>query len=91
MKLNQITESIYKMNPDDPMNPEVLVQGVGRYSLKTLKQNVRRKFEDLYKQIAESDDPDAWRSVAKLVNNDAMQEMIRTIVKAHDELKSRSH
>ena len=29
MKINEINESIYSMNPEEPMNPEVLIQGYG--------------------------------------------------------------
>ena len=81
--------AIYSMNPEDPMNPEVLVQGVGRYTLKTLKQNVRGKLADLAKRVAETDDPQAWREVAKLLDHAAMRERVKTIVSAHDELQAK--
>ena len=71
---------IYEEDPEDPKNPEVLVKGVGRYKLNTLKKNVRGKLEDL----AQTDD---WEQVAWKVKHAAMHEMIKTIAAAEKELQ----
>ncbi len=73
---------------DDPANPEVLVPGVGRYSLKGLKDNVRKKLEDLVKTV-DSDDPDAWDQADWKYKNDALRVMMDTIKAAHEELRKR--
>jgi len=39
MKINEIHESIHQMNPEEPMNPEVLIQGYGRLNLKQLDKD----------------------------------------------------
>ena len=79
---------IYQENPQDPSNPEVLVNGVGRYNLKTLKDNVRGKLMDLAKRSG-SDSPMEWRNIGQLINHAAMREMIKTIVAAEEELEGK--
>ncbi len=89
MKTKDIVEmaGIYTFDKEDPMDPEVLVDGVGRYKLSQVKRNVREKLQDLAARVAETDDPRAWREVGRLINHGAMHEMIRTIVQTHDELQ----
>ena len=85
-RLELMESVIYSM--DDPANPEVLVPGVGRYSLKGLKDNVRKKLEDLAKTV-DSDDYDAWDQADWKYKNDALRVMMDTIKAAHDELRKR--
>lgn len=82
--LNEFKEPsvIYKEDPDDPNNPEVLVKGVGRYKLNTLKKNVQDKLADL----AQTTD---FEQVQWKLNHSAMREMVKTIVSAEKELADR--
>lgn len=80
-------ESVTTSN-DDPANPEVLVPGVGRYKLNTLKQNLREKFEALFNQV-DSDDPEQWDKAQWMLNNEAMHVMMDTVKRAHDEMRKR--
>ncbi len=73
---------IYAEDPEDPKNPEVLVKGVGRYKLDTLKRNVHQKLEDL----AQTEN---WEQVAWKLDHAAMKEMVKTIVAAEKELTER--
>ena len=73
---------IYKEDPDDPNNPEVLVKGVGRYKLNTLKKNVEGKLADLAKTTD-------WEQVQWKLDHAAMREMVKTIVSAEKELKDK--
>ena len=34
MKINEINETIHQMNPEEPMNPEVLIQGYGTLNVR---------------------------------------------------------
>lgn len=86
-QINDLTESvIWEHDKEDPENPEVLVKGVGRYKLKSLKQNVRSKLKDLYEEISKADDRDAWEKAAWKLKHAAMHEMVKTIVAAEQEL-----
>ena len=85
-RLDLMESVIYSM--DDPANPEVLVPGVGRYTLNGLKENVRKKLKDLY-QTVDSDDLDAWDQAAWKLKHEAMHAMMDTIKAAQDELRKR--
>lgn len=92
MKLENLFESgVYQMDPNNPSDPEVLVDGVGRYKLSQLKENVRRKLADIGKQAARDDSPEMWEQVRWMINHAAMREMLDAIVNAHEELKKEIH
>lgn len=71
-------------------DPEVLVNGVGRYRLSQLKDNVEKKIADIYKWSQKEDSPDKWKKIAWMVDHAAMREMIKTIDKAHEEIADHS-
>ena len=92
MKLDTLMEAgIYDMDQDATSDPEVLVQGVGRYKLSRVKDNVRRKLADLGKMAEASDDPEVWEKIKWMLNHAAMHEMVNTITTAHKELKKEIH
>lgn len=90
--LNEDAEKvIWAFNKEDPSNSEVLVQGVGRFNLRSLKENVRNKLKDLYEEIAKTDDPTAWSHTAWKLDPTATHSlfvMIKTIVAAENELQA---
>ena len=73
----------------DPMNPDVSVEGLGTYDLKTLKNSTRRNIQDLLASVLESDDPMNWRYIKRLLDNGTIQAKIDAIVDAHDHLQSK--
>ena len=81
---------IYKEDPDDPNNPEVLVKGVGRYRLRQVERNVQEKLADLNKHTARAQSYDDWKQIAWMLDHAAMNEMIRTIVSAKKEIEGRN-
>ena len=58
MRADQL-ESIYAKNRDEPMNPEVLIQGYGRLDLRTLEAKV----VSMFKEIAEMGEKGNWENV----------------------------
>lgn len=77
---------IFKEDPDDPNNPEVLVKGVGRYRLRQVERNVQEKLADLNKHAARAQSHEDWKKIAWMLDHAAMNEMIRTIVSAKREI-----
>ena len=80
--LSEMNSVIYKEDPQNPKNPEVLVNGVGRYKLDQVKRNVQEKLADL----AQTTD---WEQIAWKLEHAAMKEMVRTIVSAEKELEEK--
>jgi len=80
--LGEMNSVIYKEDPQNPKNPEVLVNGVGRYKLDQVKRNVQEKLADL----AQTTD---WEQIAWKLEHAAMKEMVRTIVAAEKELEEK--
>jgi hypothetical protein len=85
MKINEINESIYSMNPEEPMNPEVLIQGYGRLNLKQLEDKVGKMFDELAERARRGD----WEGVQYNLNKGLVQEFIKTINVAYDELEQK--
>jgi hypothetical protein len=73
------------MNPEEPMNPEVLIQGYGRLNLKQLENKVSRMFQELADRAKQGD----WEGVEYNLNKGLVQEFIKTINVAYDELEQK--
>jgi len=73
----------------DPMNPDVSVDGLGTYDLKTLKSSTRRNIKDLLEFILESDNPTHWRQVKRFLENGVIQAKVEAIVDTHDHLQAK--
>ena len=92
MKINDVlTEAALWKKDDKSEDPEVYVQGVGRYQLSQLKANIRRKIADLAKKAESGDDPETWRQIAWMLKHPAMQEMVKTIDEAHKEQRGENY
>lgn len=83
MRLDQL-ESIYAKNRDEPMNPEVLIQGYGRLDLKTLEAKVVRMFHE----IAEMGEKGNWENVEYNLNKGLVQAFIKAINETYEELET---
>jgi hypothetical protein len=78
---------IYKLNPTEPNNPEVLLLGgAGSINLNTLKKRVTRRFLDLAETVESSDSTLSWSNVLYRTENNVLNDL-RTIVEAHTELE----
>ncbi len=73
----------------DPMNPDVSVEGLGTYDLKTLKNSTRRNLTELAELIMASDDPMRWRQVKRLLENGVITTKVNAIVDTHDHLQAK--
>lgn len=82
MRADQL-ESIYAKNRDEPMNPEVLIQGYGRLDLKTLEAKVVRMFHE----IAEMGEKGNWENVEYNLNKGLVQAFIKAINETYEELE----
>lgn len=81
--VNPVKESVHKMNPDDPMNPEVAVDGYGVMNLETLKKAVQRDLDNIQKQA----DVGSWDNVDYLLKKSPLVAKIDAIIRAHEDLE----
>jgi|TARA_B110000908_G_scaffold167322_1_gene220050 hypothetical protein len=77
------TESVYAANADDPMNPEVLIQGYGRLNLKTLEAKVARMFTEMASMCEAGN----WDNVEYNLNKGLVQSFIKAINEAYADLE----
>ena len=82
MRVDQL-ESIYAKNRDEPMNPEVLIQGYGRLNLKQVETKVVRMFHE----IAEMGEKGNWENVEYNLNKGLVQAFIKAINETYEELE----
>lgn len=80
---NWVNEGIYAKNKEDPMNPEVIIQGYGRLMLKQLESKVSSMFTEL----AEMCDKGNWSNVEYNLNKGLVQEFLKTITETYEELE----
>ena len=83
MRADQL-ESIYAKNRDEPMNPEVLIQGYGRLDLRTLEAKV----VSMFKEIAEMGEKGNWENVEYNLNKGLVQAFIKAINETYEELET---
>jgi hypothetical protein len=83
MRIDQL-ESIYAKNRDEPMNPEVLIQGYGRLDLRTLEAKV----VSMFKEIAEMGEKGNWENVEYNLNKGLVQAFIKAINETYEELET---
>ncbi len=81
------TKEMMLLEDADPMNPDVYVDGLGTYDLKTLKAKVRREMAEFAKML-ETDEPHAWRKAHRKMQDGTFQAHVDAIVAAHDDLQS---
>jgi len=77
------------LEASDPMNPDVSVEGLGTYDLKTLKNSTRRNIRQLFEIIMESDNSIHWRQVKRLLENGVITTKVDAIVDTHDHLQAK--
>tara|TARA_B110000444_G_C18734186_1_gene544780 strand:+ start:429 stop:725 length:297 start_codon:yes stop_codon:yes gene_type:complete len=82
MRVDQL-ESIYAKNRDEPMNPEVLIQGYGRLNLK----QIEAKVVSMFKEIAQMGENGDWESVEYNLNKGLVQAFIKAINETYEELE----
>ena len=83
MRIDQL-ESIYAKNRDEPMNPEVLIQGYGRLNLK----QVEAKVVSMFKEIAQMGENGDWENVEYNLNKGLVQTFIKAINETYEELET---
>ena len=83
MRVDQL-ESIYAKNRDEPMNPEVLIQGYGRLNLK----QIEAKVVSMFKEIAQMGENGDWESVEYNLNKGLVQTFIKAINETYEELET---
>ena len=76
-------ESVHAMNKEDPNNPEVLIQGYGRMSMKGLKANIAQSLAELAKK-AEDDD---WDFIEYAMNNGVFTAKLTALMNAIEDLE----
>ena len=75
------------LEASDPMNPDVSVEGLGTYDLRTLKNNVQRGIRNLLKGVDETATPQQWCNLKHELDSGVIQAKVDAIVAAHDDLQ----
>ena len=76
-------ENLHKKNKEDPMNPEVAIQGYGILMLNQLEDKVGRMFEELAVMCDKGD----WNNVEQNLNKGLVQAFIKSITDTYDDLE----
>ena len=76
-------ENLYKKNLEDPMNPEVAVQGYGTLMLHQLETKV----VSMFKEIAQMGENGDWENVEYNLNKGLVQAFIKSITDTYEDLE----
>lgn len=82
----KMMESLYSIDKEDIMNSEVLVQGVGRYSVKGLMQNISAKLDDLSKEASEMT-PYNYKNIKAKIDSGILTTMLNSLTDAFNDLE----
>jgi len=83
----RLVESLYQLDRADIMDSEVLVQGVGRYSIKTLMKDVSNKLQDLTSE-AEKLTPDNFKNIKTRLDSGILQLMVSSLNSAFQDIEN---
>ena len=87
-----IVESLYTLDREDIMNSEVLVQGVGRYTIKSLMANVHSKLKDLASKastLTNGGMPSDFKDIKSHLDSGIVQLMVSTLETAFDDIEKK--
>ena len=79
----KVKESVYKMNKEDPNNPEVLIQGYGRLNMDQLKRMCTQMLEGL----AQFADQDNWERVQYELDRGTFKPKLDALISALEDLE----
>lgn len=82
--VNPVKESINKMNPEDPMNPEILIKGYGVLTLKQTQDMITRELKELAVRAERGD----MKSVQYLLKNAPLMSKLDAVITAYEELET---
>ena len=82
-----VVENLYSLDKNDVMQSEVLVKGVGRYSVKGLMQNISEKLEDLSKE-AKDMEPFNYKNIKGKLDSGIVTLMLDSLVQSFDDLEN---
>lgn len=83
----KIVESLYALDKEDIMNSEVLVQGVGRYSIKSLMANVHSKLQDLSDEAGKNE-PTNFKNIKSKLDSGILQLMVKSLEDAFNQIEN---
>ena len=84
---NDIVENLYSLNADDVMQSEVLVKGVGRYSVEGLMKNISEKLQDLSSD-SNSMEPFNYKNIKSKLDSGIVNVMLDSLIQAYDDLEN---
>jgi hypothetical protein len=83
----KIVESLYALDNEDIMNSEVLVQGVGRYTIKTLMMDVHNKLKDLASEAGKNE-PTNFKNIKDRLDSGILQLMVKSLEDAFNQIEN---
>ena len=85
----EYTKAKIMLEASDPMNPDVSVEGLGTYDLRTLKNNVMRSIGNLLKGVNKTGTAQQWRNLKHELDSGVIQAKVDAIVAAHDDIQAK--
>ena len=83
----EVVENLYSLNKDDVMKSEILVKGVGRYSVEGLMKNISEKLQDLSNE-SNSMEPFNYKNIKSKLDSGIVNVMLDSLIQAYDDLEN---
>ena len=85
MKMKQL-ESIYgKVDQNDPLEAEVLIQGYGRLKMSQLQRDISAMLGELH-EMSKSNDPYDFRTIQSYLKRSTLNAKLDALVDAYDDV-----
>ena len=83
-----MAEELEQLNPESPMDSQVIVQGIGRYSVDTLGQSIKRQLEMLVTQADRGNRENIKHTLDTNSIGGTLMPKVEALLKALDDIES---
>ena len=85
MKMKQLEHIYGKVDQNDPLESEVLVQGYGRLKMSQLQRDVSAMLGELH-EMSKSGDPYDFRTISTYLKTSTLNVKLQALIDAYDDV-----
>ena len=85
MKMKQLEHIYGKVDQNDPLESEVLIQGFGRMKMSSIQKDISAMLGELH-EMSKSNDPYDFRTIQSYLKRSTLNAKLNALVDAYDDV-----
>tara|TARA_B100000073_G_scaffold5517_1_gene4715 strand:+ start:2276 stop:2581 length:306 start_codon:yes stop_codon:yes gene_type:complete len=85
MKMKQLEHIYDKVDQNDPLESEVLIQGFGRMKMSSIQRDISEMLGELH-QMSKSNDPYDFRTIQSYLKRSTLNAKLDALIDAYDDV-----